>query len=84
MCQSDREGSLVFILTPERTENTTVTKESEVRNLPGTFLFILQNKVNETICKKVKGGVLLKLIKYKVNWWHLKAQERLLDILKEV
>ena len=41
---------------PERTENKTVIKESEVRNLPGTFLFILQNKVNETFCRKVKGG----------------------------
>ena len=40
---------------PERTENTTVIKEPEIGNLPGTFLFILQNKVNETICRKVKG-----------------------------
>ena len=47
---------------PERTENTAVIKEPEIGNLPGTFLFILQNKVNETICRKVKGGVLLELI----------------------
>ena len=45
-------GKAVWCSTPERTENTTVTKEPEVRNLPRTFLFILQNKVNETICRK--------------------------------
>lgn len=58
-------GKAVWCSTPERTENTTVTKEPEVRNLPRTFLFILQNKVNETICRKVKGGVLLELIHMK-------------------
>ena len=55
-------GKVVRCSKSERTENTTVIKEPEVRSLPGTFLFILQNKVNETICKKVKGGVLLELI----------------------
>ena len=58
-------GQAVWYSTPERTENTTVTKEPEVRNLPRTFLFILQNKVNETICRKVKGGVLFELIHMK-------------------
>ena len=57
-------GKVVRCSKSERTENTTVIKEPEVRSLPGTFLFILQNKVNETICKKVKGGVLLEYIKY--------------------
>ena len=54
-------GKVVRYLKPERTENTIVSKTPEIRNLPGTSLFILQNKVNETIRKKstVKLGVWL-------------------------